>query len=198
MKEQTSLTQRIQNLFKSDPKPIFDHFRNIGIAAALALGAGALRSFHLENNLWYLNDVALVCSYVTFALATVLLIINTSFAQISINIFFFNKTKFDGVLQKIGSAVVLYTYTGVLFALTVMYALNAANDRIEQINQQQAEAGKLYLNIEKVNETLKTLGEENVKLRSENSRLESDIESLSSEVSQFNKSIQPTAGASAD
>lgn len=198
MEAQTSLKQRIENLFKSDPKPIFDHFRNIGIAAALALGAGALQSFNLENNPWYLNDIALVCSYVTFAITTVLLIINISFAQISINMFFFNKTKFDGLLQKIGSAIVLYTYTGVLFALTVMYALNAANDRIEKLNQQQAEADKLYLNLEKVNETLKRLGEENVNLKSENSRLKNENESLSSEVSQFNKSIQPTADASAD
>lgn len=198
MEAQTSLKQRVENLFKSDPKPIFDHFRNIGIAAALALGAGALRSFNLENNPWYLNDIALVCSYVTFAITIVLLIINISFAQISINMFFFNKTKFDGFLQKIGSAIVLYTYTGVLFALTVMYALNAANDRIEKLNQQQAEADKLYLNIEKVNEALNRLGEENVTLRSENSRFKNENESLSSEVSQFNKSIQPTAGSSAD
>ncbi len=69
METQTSLKQRIENLFKSDPKPIFDHFRNIGIAAALALGAGALRSFSLENNPWHLNDIALVCSYVTFAIS---------------------------------------------------------------------------------------------------------------------------------
>lgn len=198
MKSQTSLMQRIKNLFKSDPKPIFDHFRNIGIAAALALGAGALRSFNIANNPWYLNDIALVCSYFTFAVATVLLIINISFAQVSINIFFFNKTKFDGVWQKIGSAVVIYTYTGVLFALTVMYALNASNDRIEKLNQQQAEAGKLYLNIEKVNETLKKLEAEHINLRSENSRLKDENESLRSELSKFNNSIQPTADAAAD
>ncbi len=79
-----------------------------------------------------------------------------------------------------------------------MYAFNAANGRMEKLNEQQAEADKLYLNIEKVNETLKRLGEENVNLKSEISRLENENESLSSEVSQFNKSIQPTADASAD
>lgn len=198
MEAETPLNQKIRNLFKTDPKPIFDHFRNIGIAAALALGAGALRSFNLENNPGYLNDIALVCSYVAFTIATVLLIINTSFAQTSINLFFFNKTKFNGFFQKLISAIALYSYIGVLVALTVMYAFNAANDRMERRNQQQAAAEKLYLNIEKVNETLERLGEENIKLRSVNSKLKDKNENLSTEVSQFNKSIQPTAGASAD
>jgi hypothetical protein len=95
------LKEKIKNLFTDDPKPIFDHFRNIGIAAALALGAGALRSFDLDGNPAYLNDIALVCSFIAFALATILLIINTSFAQISINMFFFNKTKFKGFFKNL-------------------------------------------------------------------------------------------------
>lgn len=193
-----SLWEKIKCLFKNDPKPIFDHFRNIGIAAAFALGGGALHSFNLDNNLWYLNEVASVCSYVTFAIATGLLIINTSYAQISINIFFFNKTKFEGFLQKLGSAIVIYGYTGILFTLTVMYSLNAADDRIKKHNQQQAASDELYLNIAKVTETIGVLEDKILNLQAENSQLKEENSSLNLEVAQFNKSIQPTADASAD
>jgi cell division protein ZapA (FtsZ GTPase activity inhibitor) len=191
MEAPTSLKQKIENLFKSDPKPIFDHFRNIAIAATLALGASALQSFNLDNNPLYVNNIALACSYVTFAIAIFLLIINISFAQISINMFFFNKTKFDGAFQKIGSAIVLYTYTGVLLALTVMYTLNTSNDKIEKLDQQKVESEKLYLNIMKIEEALEKLGKENSNLRSENSRLKDEIDKLNSQSSQYNNSIEP-------
>ncbi len=174
MEAEISLKQKIVHLFKNNPKPIFDHFRNIGIVAALTFGAGELRSFNLESYPWYVNDIALACSYITFAIAIVLLIINISFAQLSINLFFFNKTKFNGFFQKLSSAIVLYSYTGVLFALTVMYAFNFTSHKTENLNPTQAASEELYLNIDKVNETIGKLREENKKLKNENSRLKSE------------------------
>jgi hypothetical protein len=198
MKAELSLVEKIRNVFKSDPKPIFDHFRNIGIVAALALGAGALRSFNVENNLFYLNDIAWVCSFITFVIATILIIINISFAQISINLFFFNKTKFNGFFQKLGSAIPVYSYIGVLFALTVMYSFNTANDRIEKLKQQEFAAEKMYLNVEKVSETLKMFEVKIKQLESENVNLKEERNTILLEFSQFNKSIQLTAEAEAD
>lgn len=80
MEGQTSPEQRIEILFESDLKPIVDHFINIGIAAALVLGA--VRDFKVENSPSYLNDISLFWSYVIFAIASVLLIIKISFPDI--------------------------------------------------------------------------------------------------------------------
>lgn len=190
--------EKIKSLLINDPKPIFDHFRNIGITAALVLGGCVLNSFNLDANPWYLNEIVSVCSYVIFAVAAGLLIINTSYAQISINIFFFNKTKFESFFKKIGSAIVIYSYTGILIALTVMYSLNAADNRTKKHDQQQAAPDKLYLKIEKVNETIGKLENKIIKLRTENTQLKEESRSLNLEIAKFNKLIQPTANASAD
>jgi predicted RNase H-like nuclease (RuvC/YqgF family) len=83
-----------------------------------------------------------------------------------------------------------------MFALTVMYSFNAANDRIEDVNQQQVASEKLYLNIEKVNETIRQLVEENKSLQSKNGQIKEENNQLILEISQFNASMQPTADAS--
>lgn len=198
MKAELSVGKKIKNVFKSDPKPIFDHFRNIGIVAALALGAGALRSFNVENNLFYLNDIASVCSIITFLLATILIIINISHAQTSINLFFFNKAKVNGFFKRLVAAIPVYGYIGVLFALTVMYSFNTASDRIEKLKQQGFSTEKIYINLEKVSETLRIFEMKIRNLESENTKLKEERDSILLEISQFNKSIQPTAEAAAD
>lgn len=187
MDTKLTLNEKVKNLFKNDPKLIFDHFRNIGIAAVLALGAGSLRSFNIDKNPLYINDITWVCSFIVFAIAAVLMIINTTFAQISINLFFFNKTKFEGVIQKLGSAIVMYSYTALLLALTVMYSFNSANDRITELNQQQVESDRLHLNIEKISEVVRKLEETNIKLENENMQLIERNQTLNLKLSQLNK-----------
>lgn len=192
MEQKLSLGMKIKNLFFNDPKPIFDHFRNIGIAAVLALGASALRSFNLYDNPFYINNIAMMCSYVTFVIAMALLIINTSYAQVSINLFFFNKTKFEGVWQKLGSGIPVYSYTVILVALIVMYSFNSANERVDQLTKQTVDSEKLYLNIDKIKETVEVLDGKATILEAENNHLKEENEKLRIEVSQLNKLIQQT------
>ena len=183
------LLRKLKYLCEHDPKPIFDHFRNIGISAALTIGAGALRSFNIEGNPGYINYIAFVCSFIAFTLAMLLLIINTSFAQISINLFFFNKTKFTGRLQKLGSALVMYSYLGVLVALSVMYSINSASDNSSRLNQQSLALERTHMSIEMLIEIIVNLENENIKLQTANTKLSATNAELIVKISQFSASI---------
>jgi hypothetical protein len=75
-------------LFTEDPKPIFDHFRNIAIVGALVIGAGLLKKIDIVGNPLYVNGIAKSSFWIIVIVAVLLLAMNTRFAQVSINTFF--------------------------------------------------------------------------------------------------------------
>jgi heme/copper-type cytochrome/quinol oxidase subunit 4 len=111
-------------LFKEDPKPIFDHFRNIVIVGVLTLGAGILNKVDIINSPLYVNEIAQCSSWVIMIAVIFLLAINICFAQVSLNKFFFGSTKNKSWQKKALLTIIFYSYTIILAAIIVMYSLN--------------------------------------------------------------------------
>lgn len=92
---ETTFWGRCKLLFKNDPKPIFDHFRNIGISSAMLIGA-AIMHYKTDN---YHNNFRLLINVATCSVAivgTFTAILNINYAQISLVKFLFgNKSNYN-------------------------------------------------------------------------------------------------------
>ncbi|MBY7730024.1 hypothetical protein JHW46_06625 [Vibrio splendidus] len=158
-----SIIQKLKNIQKADPKPIFDHFRNIGIVAALGLGSGYMKSIDYPENIAFLEPIVSFASIVILIISVPLLFINTRYAQMNLNVFFLDEAEPRGTFSKVISTLLMWLYTLLLVALIVMYSLNAARPQIEKYQAAIEEAEKTYWSTEKV----QGLVEENKRLRNE-------------------------------
>ena len=179
--------ERFKAFIKKDPKGVFDHFRNIGIAATLALGAGALSEFKIAGNPYLLNDIAEFSYIFVLVVASVLFALNIMFAKKSWNQALFGKEKPTKFIEKLLSWIMSIIYSVMLFTLTIMFTFNAAKTSIESIKDKEGNQEKLILNIKKVNETLNRIIKENEKLSIENNRLKKEIILLSESIESINK-----------
>lgn len=185
--------ENLRGLFKNDPKPIFDHFRNIAIVGGLYVGAGALQNFHAADNLTSLNNLTVVVSITIEIIASILLVMNVSFASSSINKFLFDKEELSDNSEKAISSTVLWIYSGFLFFISIMYTFNSPqssiwelseNSRIyearnvrddklvETVSQMVEQQKAIHLNLQEIEEEVQTLKNLSKLSRSENVKTE--------------------------
>ncbi|WP_354688968.1 hypothetical protein MRK42_06960 [Aeromonas sp. 19NY04SH05-1] len=117
-----SLIENLKNLFIDDPKPIFDHFRNMGIASAFLLGAKSLKSLNIKNPPSFINveSVFAVLSGSVVAIASLLLVMNVCFAKKSIDSFF-KKDCLDTCCMRLVPSIAWFLYTAIISIIFFMY-----------------------------------------------------------------------------
>ncbi|EAS66444.1 hypothetical protein L4D04_06010 [Photobacterium angustum] len=152
---------RLKALWNSDPKPIFDHFRNIGIVAVIGLSSGFIREINLLESSSFLGNVLTFTWITLFILSATLMVINTRYAQISLNKFFFNQEKPRGFSKRFTASVVVWAYSLILFAVIVMYSVNSQIDKINNYSESVDRSKEVYLTTESINKLI----EENERLR---------------------------------
>ncbi|ENY6498432.1 hypothetical protein ACFD7R_004665 [Vibrio parahaemolyticus] len=152
---------RLKALWNSDPKPIFDHFRNIGIVAVIGLSSGFIREINLPESSSILGNVLTFTWITLFVLSATLMVINTRYAQISLNKFFFNQEEPRGFFKRFTASVVVWAYSLILFAVIVMYSVNSQIDKINNYSESVDRSKEVYLTTESINKLI----EENERLR---------------------------------
>ncbi|MEZ9494949.1 hypothetical protein AB4170_21460 [Vibrio splendidus] len=152
---------RIKILWNSDPKPIFDHFRNIGIVAVLGLSSGYIREIKLPEASIFLGYTCNFTWITLFCLSAALMVINTRYAQISLNKLFTNQENPKGTFNKLIASMVVWAYSLILFSVIVMYSINSQKDKIDNYAETINKSQETYLTVESINKLIK----ENERLR---------------------------------
>ncbi len=182
--------KKIEKFSSYDPKPLFDHFRNIAIAAALALGANALHILSSDIHHVILSKFALWSSYIAFAIATMLLFLNTLHAYNSINSCF-TRVSNSSISKKLAmTSMVLYLF--LLVALTVMYSFDSLSKNADRQEHQKTTSERIHLNIDKVAQTAKQLSDKNIELENENARLKNEINTLNEKITKLKQLASQT------
>ena len=85
------IIDRFKKLIESDPKPIFDNFRNMAIVIAIGLGGGYLKTIEYPKDADF-SDALTIFTNVVFgvivATTVFLFFINIKHAHLSLNKFF--------------------------------------------------------------------------------------------------------------
>lgn len=97
-----SFITRVRDIGNTDPKPIFDHVRNIGIAAAIIYGATFIQSTYYKADL-HNNDQTLTTLCIWFLTLTgmFLIAININHAQRSIATLLYGESQANEVMGNI-------------------------------------------------------------------------------------------------
>jgi hypothetical protein len=202
-----SYKQKINNIFTQDPKPIFDHIRNIGIAAAVIIGAGLLKASDFAAN----SKSPEVINLAALSLAiggTILFIINMKFAQNNISALILDKHASTGVLDRLSlvrrlikarkrinkkiltSILIFYAkdfvaQTFVVFYYVFIFSLVTAQVLSSPESPTQKNTppkNELYINIEKFNSAFNEMIEKNKILEAELKELQDRLNVKSARV----------------
>lgn len=188
-----ALFSKVKKIFKADPKPIFDHFRNIAIAAGLAIGAGYIGRVDFVGFPFHFEKIIQIASYLTLFVSIVLLTLNVSFAQISINKFLFDKTEFDTILGKLMSGLAVYSYSVLLIGLIIVYMFAPIVQSAKKPSISSTEFDAFLADFESTKERLNLLLENNAIYREEIERLKNENAALKKDLRKINQTMQPTA-----
>ena len=150
-KKHVTLLERLKVLWGQDPKPIFDHFRNIGIVAVMVLSSVYIRDIQYPDSENFLKNVGDITSTILLIVSLPLIIMNTHYAQISLNKLFLEEAEPSGKWKKFFSSILMWLYTCLLFALVVMYSFNASKDKIEAFKTQKEKSEEIYLTPKAIN-----------------------------------------------
>lgn len=211
----TSYTQKIISLLTEDPKPIFDHVRNIGIAAAVIIGGGLLKTSELAAS----SKSPEIINFAALSLAiggTVLFIINMILAQNKISTLILDKHASTGVLARLTLAkrlikarkrinrkiltsififyakdffaqLAVFVYYVFIFSLVAAQALSSPSAPSLSNTPPKNE---LYVNIENFNSTIHGIVEQNKILEAELKELKVQLSAKSAMILDLKKSIE--------
>lgn len=169
-----SFKEKVKTIFMGDPKPIFDHIKNIGAAAVLVVGAEMLRNLNLYNYHPLYGYLIPVSSITLFIMASLLIIKSVFFASKSLSLFFFDKDKLDGVSFKIFSAIIWLLYTFAISAMMFISIFGTIENKDSVIDVQHELSGGMHLNVDKARQSFDKLKNENRSLKDEVEKLKNN------------------------
>ncbi|GHZ56650.1 hypothetical protein BOO29_18695 [Vibrio navarrensis] len=206
-----SFISKVVNFCNQDPKPIFDHIRNIGIATVIVLG-GRLALVKSSDIGGVGVQVGQFMSWSLVAIGSVLFIINMNYGVRSISSFFLGRHANIGVIERTSKIVrilrcrhrikssmyqnilkfylkewgtqviVLIYYVSILLII----ASNALNSGLLDMEKPQS-SSEVYLNVKKVSDTLE---EQREKLLTKEKEIESLKEQLHASEQKYNKLLK--------
>ena len=196
-----SIFSKLLDLYNRDPKPIFDHIRNIGIATVLVLGGrvALAKSDGLEENIHIISSFL---SLSIIGIGALLFALNMNYGARSISRFLLGKHANIGVFERIKkirriikvrkriksnvykSVVIFYFKELATQNVIIIYYISVilvvasnslSSGLIESSSQEKSEA--LVLNVPKISERIKEqdniISELNTKIESLNEQIRS-------------------------
>ncbi|MFS1907645.1 hypothetical protein BCU30_015990 [Vibrio lentus] len=206
-----SFISKVVNFYNQDPKPIFDHIRNIGIATVIVLG-GRLALVKSSDIGGFGVQVGQFMSWSLVAIGSVLFIINMNYGVRSISSFFLGRHANIGVIERSSKIVRIFrcrhrikssTYQNILkfylkewstqvivliyyISILLIIASNALNSGLLDIEKPQS-SSEVYLNVKKVSDTLE---EQREKLLTKEKEIESLKGQLHASEQKYNKLLK--------
>jgi len=211
VKKPTEIISRTIKFLSNDPKAVFDHVRNVGIAGAIILGAGLLRA---KTSATHVDQpfTAYIPTAILFIGGTLLLVMNLLYAQTTITKKILGENTAIGIIEKLKYAKRLIKARNKLSKDRRIKALNNITEfHLKELGAQtllfiyyifiatliftqsfstpKADIDKKigpdnvnYLNLEKLNSTLSSILEKNKTLEIELFKTKIELENKSKNI----------------